>query len=584
MSWDSFLESGDDKLARHKQEKTDEKQRSIAPHVQALNSLRTQQAMLLDANKTDPNTGMHLPAKGKEQEYNALMDQMQEHIHAVRDVFHPPSEGQPGAAARFRQHLTDRMHLTNSLTRVNKENEKGEKSQDKLSQDTQTFAQGAPPNPYVDKMAQLGQAGFSPEEQRQAILPKGKENLKLYKLKNGTNAWIDASKPELIPEGATAVGTGTQGVKGVKGSLVSSKQSPTGFAQTWVDPYNPSKIVGWQPVTPSRYYQGTQTERSSTDPLTGLVTKSGSTTTPLSKGSVDLSGISQTGELGPDGDTGIPQPAAGADTASPQSSQGADKPEGPGVQSLRDTSHKLRNQPPSPAPASAQPSQGNPAKTLQLDTAGHIPVGATPFPAVVDAANRLIDGEDIHKIQPNKLQSLASDLAKKYGWHGQGLFTPREVLQLKEGATLIDQMLKSDSLGVLDQGTISNLPMLGQSTDPSKAGMWGRLTTSIASKSATPKQQEFMRLWRQLDALAVGLRNLVQTGRATQTQVDRIIAEFPNPYNTTSADDARQRLRMVQNELRVASETGKLPDVPLGEKGGGGPDLLKRLKEATGAK
>jgi hypothetical protein len=212
----------------------------------------------------------------------------------------------------------------------------------------------------------------------------------------------------------------------------------------------------------------------------------------------------------------------------------------------------------------AQILKSDKASSRQLDESGHVPENAGN-PMLVQAANQLLDGMDINKLPiPTKAREAASQLATEYGWHGQGLFAPKEILQLKEGASVIDQMLNSDSLDVLDAGTISKLPMIGQSTDPSKAGFLGRAMTSIASGSASPKQQEFMRQWRQLDALALGLRALVQTGRATQAQVDRIIAEFPNPYNTTSAEDAKERLRRVQNELRVAAETGKLPDVPLG--------------------
>lgn len=225
--------------------------------------------------------------------------------------------------------------------------------------------------------------------------------------------------------------------------------------------------------------------------------------------------------------------------------------------------------PPATAPKGPAPRKNSGASRTQptgtLDSAGHIPDSAGN-PYLVQAANSLLDGMDVEKLTlPQKDRTAAMELAKKYGWKGQGLFTPREALQLREGATVIQQLLNSDALNVLDQGTLANLPMLGQSADPSKAGLWGRLATSLSSKAASPQQQEFLRYWRQMDALAVGLRNLVQTGRATQTQVDRLIAELPNPYNTTSSADARNRLRMVQSELRIAADSGKLPDVPLGD-------------------
>jgi hypothetical protein len=219
-----------------------------------------------------------------------------------------------------------------------------------------------------------------------------------------------------------------------------------------------------------------------------------------------------------------------------------------------------------PGPKTKKLKEATNAAGKQLDATGHIPAGAAN-PGLVEAANSLIDGMDVTKLAlPQKDRPAAMALAREYGWKGQGLFNPKEVLQLKEGATVIDNLLNSDALSVLDAGTLSKLPMIGQSANPSKSGTIGRVMTSISAGFESPKQQEFMRLWRQLDSLAIGLRGMVQAGRATQAQVDRIIAEFPNPYNTTSAEDAKRRLKLVQNELRVAAETGKLPDVPLGDK------------------
>lgn len=218
--------------------------------------------------------------------------------------------------------------------------------------------------------------------------------------------------------------------------------------------------------------------------------------------------------------------------------------------------------------------------SVQLDAQGHIPENAAN-PQLVQAANSLLDGMDVNKLPlPEKDRPAAMALAQKYGYKGQGLFTPRESLQLREGATVIHNFLNSKALDVLDHGTISNLPMLGQSIDPSKSGLWSKLATSLASKMASPEQQEFMRYWRQLDALAIGLRGLVQTGRATQTQVDRLIAELPNPYNTTNSADARRRLQMVQNELQVAAQSGKLSDVPTGASGS--DQRVRKFNPSTG--
>jgi hypothetical protein len=87
------------------------------------------------------------------------------------------------------------------------------------------------------------------------------------------------------------------------------------------------------------------------------------------------------------------------------------------------------------------------------------------------------------------------------------------------------------------------------------------MTTNLSSRNQSPEQQEFMDLYRQLDAMAIGLRALVQAGRGTQKQTDLLIAELPNPYNTPSSKDAKRRLQLVKNELDIAAKTGKLPEV-----------------------
>ena len=358
--------------------------------------------------------------------------------------------------------------------------------------------------------------------------------LKEYVSPDGSQRqWFDANTPAMIPPGWQA--TAGTAIKPIKGTLVRSAQSPTGFAQTYLDPMNPNKIVAWQPITPSRYYQGTVTAGSTTDPF-GVTTSSTRTTQPLNQSTVDLSGIMA---LPPEeGQPAAPTPApsgAPAPRATP-SATGRPQAAFPGAGF--------------PAPRGAAPA---------LDANGHIPAGAgNPF--LVSAANQLLDGMDVNKMPlPQRDREAAAHLASEYGWQ-QGLFTPREKLQLKEGATFLNQMANSPDLAVLDSGFFGKLPMASQSTDPSKAGFWERITTSMGAQAQTPQQAAFMRQYRQLVQTVSGLRQLVQSGRATEAQVDRLIAELPNPYNTTSADDARQRIKLLQQELQIAYQTGKLPD------------------------
>ena len=78
----------------------------------------------------------------------------------------------------------------------------------------------------------------------------------------------------------------------------------------------------------------------------------------------------------------------------------------------------------------------------------------------LDTANRggceqaLINEGDISKLPP-RIQGLASDLARKYGWKGQGSLTPAQQMQLEQ----VDNSLKS----------LYNLPALKLFDDPVKS-------------------------------------------------------------------------------------------------------------------
>jgi hypothetical protein len=355
--------------------------------------------------------------------------------------------------------------------------------------------------------------------------------------------------------------------KPIAGGIVRSKQSPTGFAKTFVDPYDPSKVVGWTPITPSRYYQGVINTRTSTDPF-GVTTTSTGVTQPLNQSDVDLSGYEQLpsdpDEAAPSTNSAGQQSTAPMGDTSPNGTSTSTAPVSvskPSVNPATSTVPKvsvkpsdLKKQIPSPPQADSQ---------FKINAEGHIPdedIKKYGFnPNLAQIANNILDGQDITKVSL-KDRGAAEQLAMKYGWRGQGLFTPREALQLKEGASFLSAMANSPSLKVLDKGFFANIPITGASPDPVKEGFFGRLVTNFASRNQTPDQQKFMDLYRQLDAMAVGLRALVQSGRGTQKQVDLLISELPNPYNTPSSEDARRRLNLVQRELDIAAKTGKLPE------------------------
>jgi hypothetical protein len=364
--------------------------------------------------------------------------------------------------------------------------------------------------------------------------------------------------------------------KAVRGTLINTKSN--GWVQTWVDPYNPSKVIGFQKVTPGSRYTGSISSSSSTDPF-GLTTSSSRSTTPTSGSTpvdVDLSGMQElpesfNGEDIPESPNAAGQaPVATAPPSGSPNKSSAPTPKPPlsvaksttggAVPQVHPktgaTPAQLKSQIPAP-PQAPTPTAG----TLALDSTGHIPANAPYNASLVGAANQLLDGMDIAKLTiPQKAKEAASNLARAYGWGGQGMFTPREALQLKEGASFLNMMANSPTLKVLDNGFLANIPMTGSSSDPAKEGFFGKLMTNLSAREQTPEQQKFMDLYRQLDAMAIGLRALVQTGRGTQKQTDLLISELPNPYNTPSSADAKRRLQLVQKELDIAAKTGHLPE------------------------
>ena len=423
----------------------------IAPLALAAQGIQSQLPALID-----PATGK--PRPESQARYDELHDQLSDIIHKQRMILLPPPKEDPHGLGHLMHTATDKLHITrNAVAQAKAANQKkiGDYNKESDAQVKETM-QGVVPeaNPYQQERRNLEGAGFSSEdvqkglEHKAGILPKLTSDGIPYKGTDGKwyQNFKDASgqiTPREMPPGYSGPSS-----KSVKGTLVRSKQSPTGFAQTYIDPYNPGKVLAWQPVTPSRYYQGTKTD--TTDAF-GVTTHA--VTQPLNQQEVDLSTAAQ-----------MPTESGGEDVA-PSGNNGAPAitpspiVQGPKTKQLR----HIRQQ-------AATAAGGG-----KLDEQGHIPADAGN-PYLVQAANSILDGMDVEKLPiPQKDRTAAMQLAQKFGWKGQGLFNPREVLQLKEGATVIQKMIDSDALSVLDQGTIKQLPMLGQGADPSKEGFFGRL-------------------------------------------------------------------------------------------------------------
>jgi hypothetical protein len=241
-----------------------------------------------------------------------------------------------------------------------------------------------------------------------------------------------------------------------------------------------------------------------------------------------------------------PPPSAGAGAASPTAPPAPSKSFRTGAANgAAATSANV----PSPSRASAS--------FPPLDADGHItsvPHGFTP--QAVEAANQLLDGQDVSKL-PTAAREQASRLARQYGWE-QGKFTPKEQVMLREATTFLQQAIADPSLATLDQGTWDKMK-LGQVTtaNPDKEGLMSRMLTVGATQNLDPQQARFVQMYNQLVGTISGLSQLVRSERATEAQIERLRSELPNPVTTPSSADAKQRLQRLLQEVTVAMQKGK---------------------------
>lgn len=359
--------------------------------------------------------------------------------------------------------------------------------------------------------------------------------------------------------------------KAVRGTLINTKSN--GWVQTWVDPYNPSRVIGFQKVTPGSRYTGSTSSSSSTDPF-GVTTSTSRSTMPTSGSNpvdVDLSGMQQlpesyNGEDIPEGNApsggstpSAPPPPSGSpnknsvptstppkSVAKPATGGNANPPK------TGATPSQLKSQIPAPPPVSASS-----AGQYQVDSDGHIPDADIQKNRLnsnlVQIANNILDGQDASKI-PMKDRGAAEDLAKKYGWQGQGLFTPKEKLLLKESATYLDKAIKGTSMKVLDSKESRAKMATAIHAADDKAGV---LSKALAVQiGLTPEESDFVSTYLQLIGTISGLGQLTRGGRMTEATAKRLMNELPNPILTQSSKDGIDKLKRLRSEIDVATQKG----------------------------
>jgi hypothetical protein len=205
-----------------------------------------------------------------------------------------------------------------------------------------------------------------------------------------------------------------------------------------------------------------------------------------------------------------------------------------------------------------------PVAPPQLDAQGHIPTSGHVNPQLREAANNLIDGMDVDKLPiPQRDRAAAEQLAKQYGWSGQGLFAPKDKLLIRESTGILKQLSSSPALSALDD-TGSRLKIQQVLENPEKRGMIGQAVQGLTAQNLTEAEQQFVTLYNQAVGRISGLSQLVRSGRATEAQIDRLKSELPNPATTSGSAHAKQKLAQIQNEIDIALQKGQFVDSPSG--------------------
>jgi hypothetical protein len=432
-----------------------------------------------------------------------------------------------------------------------------------------------------ETLATAKKLGFSDDEMTE--LKRQMLNLKPAAFKPLTGA---AGQPQLGPDGKTYFQYGSDdngnvvarpmaagfkpNTKPARGALVRSKQSPTGFAETFIDPYT-IKVVGWIPITASRYYQGTESTKTTTD-TAGVTTTSAGVTRPLNQESVDLSTYGQLSS-DPTEDVPSPNPAVQPSTAPAgnplpnQTSKSAAPasvskpvvaPSPPTSRRVSATPLELKKK--IPAPPQDSPTAGKP---LETDAQGHIPENAVDVsgkpinPQIREAANQLMDGVDMKDVTlPVKDKPTAEAVARKYGW-GRGPYLPRELKQMQNAKQFLDQALNSKAfMKAIDDGFWRKFQTAESEHDASKSGLWDTAAHVLSINNLTPEQQEYLTIRQALMGTVSGLSSVVRTGKATEATINRLAQEIPDVMSSSNSKMAKEKIGQIKKELEVALAQG----------------------------
>ena len=209
-----------------------------------------------------------------------------------------------------------------------------------------------------------------------------------------------------------------------------------------------------------------------------------------------------------------------------------------------------------PQAAAAPPSPVPGALTVgpyrALDSTGNIPATAST-PQIVAAANRLINEGDVSKLPP-RIQGLASDLARKYGWKGQGSLTPAQQMQLEQVDNSLKSLYNLPALKLFDDPVKSTL-MAYFPIDPKAEGGLDAVVQKMARRGVPQPYLDYTDKLIRLRGVITAIRSFTGANNSNAT-ADRMLAELPNFNNTNNSHEAALKLQQLMAEVSIIKRMG----------------------------
>jgi hypothetical protein len=179
--------------------------------------------------------------------------------------------------------------------------------------------------------------------------------------------------------------------------------------------------------------------------------------------------------------------------------------------------------------------------------------GIRVTPPIMQAANALIDQGDANKINP-RLRYLAINLARKYGWKGQGSLTPAQQMQLEQVDSSLKGLYNLQTLKLFDDPVKSTL-MAYFPIDPKAEGGLEAVLQKMARRGVPEPYRDYLAKLIRLRGVMTAIRGFTGANNSNAT-ADRMLAELPNFNNTNDSHEAALKLQQLMAEVSIIKRMG----------------------------